>query len=66
MGIGALTHRDDGTRVTAPVSEQDWQDWVGATGIRNRMLGDPLIDWLELYGHKLDAVSQAEAGNYDA
>ena len=66
MGIAALTHRDDGTRVTAPASEQDWRDWVGATGIRNRMLGDPLLDWLELYGDKLDAVSKAEAGDYDA
>jgi len=65
MGIAALTHRDDGTRVTAPVSEQDWQDWVGANGVRNWMLGDPLLDWLELYGHNLHAVSKTEAEDYD-
>ena len=65
MGIEALTHRDDGTRVTVPASEQDWQDWVGATHIRNWMLGDPLIDWLELYGDKLDAIPKAEADDYD-
>ena len=65
MGIDALTHRDDGTQVTAPASEQDWQDWVGATHIRNWMLGDPLIDWLELYGHKLDAIPKAEVDDYD-
>lgn len=66
MGIESLTHRDDGTRVAAPTSEQNWQGWVGANGVRNWMLGDPLLDWLELYGHKLDAVSQAEVGDYDA
>lgn len=66
MGIEALTHRDDGTQVTAPALEQDWQGWVSATGIRNWMLGDPLIDWLELYGDKLDAIPKAEAGDYDA
>ena len=65
MGIDALTHRDDGTQVTAPASEQSWQDWIGATGIRNWMLGDPLIDWLELYGDRLDAIPQADAGDYD-
>lgn len=65
MGIEALTHRDDGTRVTAPASEQDWQDWVSATGIRNWILGDPLIDWLELYGEKLGAIPKAEADDYD-
>ena len=30
------------------------------------MLGDPLIDWLELYGDKLDTVARQEADDYDA
>lgn len=65
MGIEALTQRDERTQVAAPASEQDWQDWVGATHIRNWMLGDPLIDWLELYGDRLDAIPKAEADDYD-
>ena len=65
MGIEALTHRDDGTQIAAPASEQGWRDWVSATGIRNRMLGDPLIDWLELYGDQLEAIPKAEAEDYN-
>ncbi len=65
MGIEALTHRDDGTSAPVPASERDWQEWVSATDIRNWALGDPLIDWLELYGHKLEAVARADADNYE-
>ena len=65
MGIEALTHRDDGTQVTAPASEQDWQDWVSVGETRNWMLGDPLIDWLELYGDRLNAIPQADVDDYD-
>jgi len=65
MGIEALTHRDDGTRVTAPVSEQDWREWVGVGDTRNWMLDDPLIDWLELYGDRLGAIPQADVDDYD-
>ena len=66
MGIEALTRRDDGTPVTAPASDQDWQAWASAGSARNWMLGDPLIDWLELYGGKLDTVARQEADDYDA
>ena len=65
MGIEALTQRDDGTPVKVPASDLDWRDWVGANGIRNWMLGDPLLDWLELYGDRLDAIPQADVDDYD-
>ena len=66
MGIDALTHSDDGMPVPAPVSEHDWQAWVSIWDTRNWMLGDPLIDWLDLYGNKLGTVSKEEAGDYNA
>lgn len=50
MGIEALTHRDDGSKVTVPASDDDWLQWVSAGRTRNWMLHDPLIDWLQLYG----------------
>ena len=65
MGIEALTHRDDGTRVTDPVSEQDWREWISVGETRNWMLGDPLLDWLELYGDRLNAIPQADVDDYD-
>ena len=66
MGIEALTHRDDGAPATVPALEPDWREWVSPTDAHNWMLKDPLIDWLELYGDRLDAVSKAETDDYDA
>ena len=50
MGIEALTHRNDGSKVSLPVVGDDWRKWVSASRTRNWMLGDPLVDWLQLYG----------------
>ena len=50
MGIDALTHRNDGLEVGVPVTHDDWRKWVSAGRTRNWMLGNPIIDWLELYG----------------
>ena len=50
MGIEALTHGEDGTRVDVPRSREEWQQWVNAGRTRNWMLDNPLLDWLDLYG----------------
>lgn len=65
MGIDALTHRDDGSKVAVPVSHDDWQQWVSAGRTRNWVLGDPLIDWLQLYGESRDYIPRRELDNYN-
>ena len=65
MGIEALTRRDDGTPAKIPASDQDWREWVSVGDTRHWMQGDSLIDWLELYGDRLDAIPQTEADDYD-
>ena len=65
MGINSLTQRDDGSKVAVPVSYDDWRQWVSAGRTRNWMLGDPLIDWLQLYGKSRDYLPKQELGGYD-
>ena len=64
MSIEALTHRDDGTAIAVPKSHEDWQQWVSAGRTRNWMLGDPLIDWLRLYGKDRDYIPKQELDSY--
>ena len=65
MGINSLTHQEDGTKVAVPVSYDDWRPWVSAGRTRNWMLGDPLIDWLQLYGKSRDYLPKQELADYD-
>ncbi len=51
MGIEALTHADDG-RLVLPDTAGDWDDWVSASSTHNRVLDQPLLDWLERYGEQ--------------
>jgi hypothetical protein len=37
-------------KLVGPSNERDWSDWVSATRTRNFILGEPLNDWLDLYG----------------
>lgn len=41
----------------------NWDEWVSATDIRNFMLNDPLLDWLDRYAPDPDAnVNEAHGG----
>ena len=64
MSIEALTHTADGTR-NIPETDEDWRDWVSATRIRNFALGDPLADWLDLYGRNRGFAPDDELPGYD-
>ena len=65
MGVEALTLRDDGS-VARPSSEQDWLRWVSATQTRNHVLGDPILDWLHLYGEAHGFSQDTTLPQYDA
>ena len=65
MGIEALTRRDDNSEVVVPISDDDWRQWVSAGRSRNWMMGDPLIDWLQLYGKSRDYIPKQDLENYD-
>ena len=64
MGIDALTNRNDGSEVGVPVTHDDWKEWVSAGRTRNWMLGNPIIDWLELYGKIHGYVPKQEVADY--
>lgn len=64
MAASAIDHADDGT-VVRPTGTEGWIDWVSASSIRNSMLGDPLLDWLDLYGHSRGWVPDEEIPGYD-
>lgn len=65
MGLAALLSRDDGTPLTPPVSPTDWQPWVSAGRTRNWLLGDPLLDWLQLYGPSRGYRPDTELDGYE-
>ncbi len=51
-------------RAAPSINLIDWRKWVSATQIRNYMIDDPLIDWLEQYydgGHSQQSYIQNNA-----
>ena len=65
MGIDVLTHRNDGSKVTAPATPDDWREWISAGRTRNWMLNDPLSDWLQLYGKSRGYIPRPEMDLYN-
>jgi len=65
MGAKALVETDGGELV-APSSPADWAQWVSATATRNHVLGDPLLDWLSLFGKDQGYQRDEELPGYDA
>lgn len=65
MGIDALIHNDAG-ELCAPATAADWREWISASALRNFMLEDPLIDWLDEYGEERGYVRKQDAPDYDA
>ena len=49
IGFDAYLRNDAGTEIV-PTEKADWRHWVSASKTRNWCLGDPLLDWLQLYG----------------
>jgi putative phage-type endonuclease len=41
----------------------NWGTWVSATETKNYMLNDPLLDWLNMYGGKLNLTSDKETSD---
>ena len=64
MGVEAFTYSDAGIKVL-PTSLSDWQEWVSASDVRNHILQDPLLDWLDLYGHLKGFARDDELPGYD-
>ena len=48
-----------------PATSDDWRDWVSATALRNHVLRDPLLDWLNEYGEQHDFVPDNQLPEYD-
>ena len=49
MARAAITHDDSGTK-RVPTNDTEWDEWVPASAMRNYVLGDPLLDWLDRHG----------------
>lgn len=45
--------------------DHDAERWVAASRTRNWLLGDPLLDWLKVYGHDAGFVRDDERPGYD-
>lgn len=64
MAIHHLTTNDSGD-IVVPETEREWSEWVSATRTRNYVLGDPLLDWLDLYGMSKGFRRDDELPGYD-
>ena len=55
---------DDGTR-DVPDEDSTWWEWVSASKGRNFVLGQQLLDWLDMYGRRKGFVRDDRDPDYD-
>lgn len=63
-GAAAIWTRDDGT-VDDPRTDAEWSAWVAAGALRHWCDGDPLLDWLDLYGEDTGFARDDREPAYD-
>lgn len=63
-GEAAILHDDD-RRQIVPEGEAEWNTWVAAAQTRNWSLGDPILDWLRLYGARAGFLRDDQRPNYN-
>ena len=63
-GEAALRLTDAGVECV-PDTEVEWASWVSAGRTRNWVLGDPLLDWLDLYGSRAGFQRDDGHSGYD-
>ncbi len=64
VGLDALWLDDQNIEIK-PSSRSEWADWIAATRTRNYVLGDPLLDWLSMFGANHGFVPDSEYSGYD-
>jgi hypothetical protein len=64
MGFERYLQDDSGRRV-APETREEWRPWVSASGTRNFVEKDTLLDWLREYGRERGFVQDDELPGYD-
>ena len=64
MSRDAITIGPEGDPVL-PSTEGDWDRWVSASAMRNYLLRNPLIDWLERYGEANGFDRDTALSGYD-
>lgn len=63
-GVDALSVADDET-MRLPNTSSEWAEWVPASRTRNFVRGDPILDWLHLFGRNAAFVRDDERPGYD-
>jgi hypothetical protein len=61
MIISPLTHNDSNHLI--PFVREDW---ISATKTRNYILGDPILDWLNIHGKEKYFKKDKEYSGYNA
>jgi hypothetical protein len=63
-GEAALVLSDRGEE-RAPDTETEWHAWTPVRRTRNWILGDPILDWLDLYGERAGFIPDDQRPTHD-